>query len=276
MSQDRTETVLISLTCQEFRTILPLLNDEFDPIDPDPPTQEAPEEAEDGESPPRTAGKNRVNHTITSLRLDISAAEASKPWLLLPEDVRKRDFGGTRYPLPHTYEEIKRIADIDLRGRRQHESAKYIYRCRKAVQTRVQATKVGRIDTQLAMTDERARKFEYAAKDARREVRKALAEVKEAARESLTTIQSMNSLAKEVGTMVLDAYKTGREVNGERITTTQALDAMGKVFTHTRGMANGVLDADGKAEAEDELMKELAKASQERIKRQQDGGGTTH
>ena len=113
-------------------------------------------------------------------------------------------------------------------------------------------------------------------KNAKYEVGQELAKVREAARESITTIQSLSTLAKEVGDMVLRSFKDGREVNGQPITTTQALDAMGKVFTHTRGLANGILDPEGKAEAEDDLMKELAKASQERIRRQQDGGGTTH
>lgn len=245
-------------------------------LDPGEPTQEAPEEAQDGTSASKPTGKPRVMHTIASLRLDIDIAEAGKPWFLLPDDVRGQDYGGTRYPLPHGYDDIKRIADIRLQGSRSHESAKYIYRCRRAAKSRVQATKVGHIDSALAQTDEKAKKFLAAANEAKRDIREELGKVREAARESITTIQSLSTLAKEVGDLILSAFKDGREVHGAKITATQALDAMGKVFTHTRGLANGILDPEGKAEAEDDLMKELAKASQERIKRQQDGGGTTH
>ena len=243
--------------------------------DPVERPQEAPEEAGDEQSPPRL-GRNRVEHTIKTLRLDLDAAMNGKPWLLLPEDVRKSDKGGRLYPLPCSYSEVKRVADVPLATNKRHESALYIYRARRSVKSRVESTKIGHLDAHLAATEEKAAQFTKSMKNAKYEVGQELARVRDAARETITTLQDLNTEFKAGLIEIAKAYRTGQKLHDKEITTTQFIDAAGKVLTHTRGMANGLADPDTKVEAEDELMKELNRASQERIKRQQDGGGTTH
>ena len=238
----------------------------------DPGLQEAPEEATEGSTP--RYKRPRVHHTIESLRLDMEQAENGRPWFILPPDVRGIDRCGDTYPLPKELADLKRVAEVKIPGNKQRDmGCRYIYRARRAVKNRLTSISLAGAVGKLQEADEIVKDFRHKALKARSEMQEALKGVREAARETLVTMQDLGAEFKAGMMEIAKAYRSGGQLNGKEVTTSQFIDAAGKVFTHTRGMAQGVLDDATKGESEAEVMSELARASRERLKKAQ--GATT-
>lgn len=240
--------------------------------DPQEAPEEAWDEAERPKSAPNRVRPRKVVHTIASLRLDMAAAGEGKYYLLLPRDVRLSD-GAESYPLPSDTGELAKVAELPLKqGAATNVGAKYIRRARRHMLERKKNLKLVEVEAVLDEAQGVAGSLNQTAKQAKDEIGRQIASVRQAAVETLTNLQDLNTEFKAGMMEIAKAFRSGKELHGQRVTVGAFVDAAGKVFTHTRGMAQGALDPGGKSEAESDLMAELAKS----YLKQAAEGGTKH
>lgn len=227
--------------------------------------QEAPEEAR---GKPYRKKVSYYSRTIESLGLNIGLAEAGRTWMLLPEDVRRDEKKAAGYPMPGSVGELSRIAELKIHGNERHTGACYIRKCRRSLKNRAAMLRLTDFQAKRAEVNELSLQTATLAEQAAADMKAEVERIRVEAAKTLTSMGDINSLAKSVDRMVMEAFIEGRPINGKPVTVSEALDAMGKSFTHVARLGGGVLDDAGKGQAEDEVMKEYVEATKARLKKE--------
>lgn len=255
-----------------------------DPLVPPPPDseeialQEAPEAADDAYALAKQREKS-LRRTVEGLGLDLAAARSGRPWLLLPREVRMREGGAEKWPLPKETRDLMAVAELEIKPNTRHAGAIYVRRCRAALKRRAQDIKYVHFEAKQAEVDELAERMRGEAEAYRKQMAEEGERVRLEAAKMLVSMQDLSSLAKITGKIILEAFINNKEINGALVTVKEASDVMGKIQTNIARIGGGILDDQAKGQAEDEVMKEFAEATRERLKKELSnkvGSGTTN
>lgn len=186
--------------------------------------------------PGQDTRRGRPSHTIASLRLDIEAANTGRTWLLLPEGFR--DVPKT-YPLPTRGQELQILAAIYIPPRRQDAGCQYLRRAVRAHKDYMRRTQsqIFRGEKQIqSMHRLRSAHLEQM-QELRAEVRTAVAQVQEQAREAIASMTDLFSLGRRGIDAQMRAHLENKKLpSGETISASAFRECFRMVTQAVKGL----------------------------------------
>lgn len=230
---------------------------------------------EPGADTPKAKPK-RLIHTIASLMLDMEAARAGKPWLLLPRGPRGRVGGGREYPLPTAYQELKRLAELPFKAKGRDETTAYLRRARRRLTQHTSKNDVALgVLTNATAVKKASGEIGATLKDAKQKIAAAVADVQAEAIKAAASLTDLYGLTRAHAARVLEAALKDAPINGEVPTIDQATNVMKAILGHVAKMGAGILAPDEKDEAEDAIVEQYMAATRARLLKEK-GGETEH
>lgn len=207
---------------------------------------------------------NRLNripsgpHTISSLGLNIEAAEKGDLWQLLPLIWRSVD-EARRYPIPDNLSELNRLSLLNVPQSAKSAPRAYIKRCRAEYQVRCSKRDPARLQIKAQAADSVLQVI----RGVEKEVKEAGKSVREEVIKASATLTDLYGLIRAGSMMILDGFVHGKPVNGQPVNAGQFTNLTGKVLGHIAKLG-GVSD-DDKAEAESAVFEAAVQATRKRL-----------
>ena len=167
-------------------------------------------------------------HTITSLGLNLEAAESGKLHLLLPEDY---EACWQEYALPSDFQELARLALIPV-NRQKSAGARYVMRCKRAYKERLKNKAAINIAAKNHEAGKRLSEIRQMKRKASVEIKKVINEVRLEADNARATLGDLYDLAHSGAKLIMEAFVKGKAIEGTTfsVTVSDFNNTMGKVF----------------------------------------------